>query len=52
VALGTLLVAGSGVSVPLAAAAVLLHRVATYWAPLVVAGLATAVKPREVSAVA
>lgn len=45
VAVGTLLVAGAGVSVPVAAATVLLYRVATYWAPLVVAGIATAARP-------
>lgn len=47
VAIGTLLVAGGGVPVTLAAAAVLLHRLATYWAPLLVSGLATAANPAE-----
>jgi uncharacterized protein (TIRG00374 family) len=42
VALGTLLVAGSGVGIHLAAAAVLLHRLATYWLPLVISGVVTA----------
>lgn len=45
VVVGTLLVAGGGVSVHLAAAAVLLHRLATYWVPLVVSGIATASVP-------
>jgi uncharacterized protein (TIRG00374 family) len=45
VAVGTLLVAGSGVTVPQAAAAVLLYRVATYWTPLAVSGIVTVLGP-------
>ncbi|MEF8773480.1 MAG: lysylphosphatidylglycerol synthase transmembrane domain-containing protein [Halobacteriales archaeon] len=47
VAVGTILVAGTGLSIPLTAAAVLLYRLATYWVPVFVTGLATVVRPAD-----
>lgn len=51
-AMGTVVVAATGVAVPTAAAAILLHRLATYWAPMVVGGLSSLAVSIEASRVA
>jgi len=45
VVVATLLVAGAGVTVPVAAAATLLYRLATFWAPLAVGGAVSVARP-------
>lgn len=51
-AIGTVVVAAAGVGVQTAAAAVLLHRLATYWVPLLVGGLSSLFVSIEASRVA
>ena len=45
VVVASLLVAGAGVTVPVAAAATLLYRLSTFWAPLVVGGAVSVARP-------
>jgi uncharacterized protein (TIRG00374 family) len=45
VVIASLLVAGAGVTVPVAAAATLLYRLATFWAPLAVGGVVSVAHP-------
>lgn len=51
IVLVTLLVTGSGVSVPVAAAGVILYRLATFWVPLALGAVATTVKPGDIQVI-
>lgn len=51
-AIGTVVVAATGVGIQTAAAAVLLHRLATYWTPMIVGGLSSVVVSMEASGIA
>lgn len=47
VVLVSLLVTGAGIGVPVAAAGVIMYRLATFWIPLALGGLATTVRPED-----